>query len=256
MSWFRLRYGLVAVLILACSAPAAAQRGRWPNETPPPPLLARDVVFPEYEIRRLDNGLQVVYVGAHEQPAVNVRLLVRAGVSSDPTVKPGVAALSAQMLDQGTTSRSAQDIAETIDNIGGALGVGAGADLSFVNLIVMKDSFDLALEMLSEVTRFPAYSESEIERQRQQLLSGMKVSYDDPAYVSGLVFGRLVYGFHPYGLPHNGTPATLPRITRDDLVSFHQDHYLPNNAILAIVGDVTAEEAFDGVERALADRRW
>jgi len=71
--------------------------------------------------------------------------------------------------------------------------------------------------------------------------------------VSGLVFGRLVYGFHPYGLPQYGTPASLSRITRGDLVSFHRDHYLPNNAIMAVVGDVTADEAFDGVERAMAD---
>ncbi len=253
MSWGRLRCGLVLAISCACAAPAAAQRDGWPTETPPPPLLARDIVFPEYEIRRLDNGLQVVYVGAHEQPVVSVRLLVRAGVSSDPTVMPGVAALAAQMLDQGTTNRSAQGIAETIDNVGGALIVGAGFDWSFINLIVMKDSFDLSLEMLSEVTRFPAYAESEVERQRQQILSGMQVSYEDPAYVSGLVFGRLVYGFHPYGVPHNGTPASLSRITRDDLASFHQEHYLPNNAILAVVGDVTAEEAFDGVARAVAD---
>ncbi len=255
MSGLGLRYGLVVTLSLGLlyAAPAAAQRVSWPSETAPPPLLAGDVVFPEYEIRTLDNGLQVVYVGAHEQPVVNVRLLVRAGVSSDPTVKHGVAALAAQMLDQGTTSRSAQGIAETIDNVGGALGVGAGADLSFINVIVMKDSFDLALEMLSDVTRFPAYAEPEIERQRQQLLSVMQVSYEDPAYVSGVVFGRLVYGFHPYGVPQYGTPASLSRITRSDLVSFHRDHYLPNNAIMAVVGDVTADEAFDGVARAVAD---
>ena len=248
-----LRWVLAVVLLGTCIAVAAAQRPRWPNETPPPPLLARDVEFPDYEIRRLDNGLQVVYVGAHEQPAVNVRLLVRAGVSSDPTAKPGVAALAAQMLDQGTTSRTAQQIAETIDNIGGALGVGAGPDWSFINVLVMKDSFDLALEMLSDIARRPVYAEAEIERQRQQLLSSMQVSYDDPAYVSGVVFGRLVYGQHPYGLPGNGTPASVPRITRDDLISFHREQYLPNNAIIAVVGDVTAEEAFDGVTRALAD---
>ena len=241
------------VLTLASVLPASAQRVQWPREDPPPPLLAPDVKFPDYELRRLDNGLQVVYVGAHEQPAVNVRLLVRAGTSSDPTVKPGLAAMTAQLLDQGTTMRGAQEIAQTIDSIGGAMAVGAGTDLSYVNVLVLKDSFDLALDMLSDVARNPAYAQTEVDRQRQQVLSEMQVSYDDPAYVSSIVFGRLVYGAHPYGMPRNGTPQSLMRITRNDLIEFHRNHYLPNNAILAVVGDITAEEAFAGVARALSD---
>ena len=247
---------LAAVLLaltLGGPGPALAQAVDWPSETPPPPLLAPDIVFPEYELRRLPNGLQVFVVGAHEQPVVNVRLLVRAGASSDPEHKPGVAALAAQMLNQGTTSRTAQQIAETIDNVGGGLSVGAGSDLSFVNILVMKDSFDLALDLLSDIVRRPAYAPIEIERQRQQLLSGMQVSYDDPGYIASIVFERLVYGEHPYGTPTSGTPASVQQITREDLVGFHESHYMPNNAILAVVGDVTADEAFDGVSRMLGD---
>jgi len=244
---------MVGVLALTATLAATAQTIQWPRETPPPPLLAPDVEFPEYEIRRLDNGLQVVYVGSYEQPAVNVRLLIRAGTSSDPSAKPGLAALTAQLLDQGTATRGAQEIAQTIDSIGGAMAVGAGMDLSFVNVLVLKDSFDVALSMLSDVARNPAYARAEIERQRQQLLSNMRVSYDDPAFVSSMVFGRLVYGSHPYGMPQNGTPQSLAQIASDDLIEFHRKHYLPNNAILAVVGDLTAEEAFDGVARALSD---
>lgn len=255
--------GLVAGVVcgLLVAAPVAAQRGTaraagvadWPSEDPPPPLLEPDVIFPDYEVRTLDNGLQVVFVGHHEQPAVNVRLLVRAGASSDPAGTPGVAALAAQLLDQGTTTRSAQEIARQVDYVGGALAVGAASDLSFVNAIVMSDSFDLALDVLSDVARNPAYAPAELERQRQQVLSGMQVSYDDPGYLASVVFNRLVYGFHPYGMPHNGTPESVRAIGREDLVRFHASHYMPNNAALAIVGDVTAQEAFAGVERALGD---
>ena len=245
---------LVAVAwVLAGATLAPAQTVDWPSESPPPPLLAPDITFPDYEIRRLPNGLQVVVVGAHEQPVVNVRLLVRAGAANDPEDKPGVAALAAQMLNQGTTSLTAQQIAETVDNIGGGLSVGAGSDLSFVNVLMMNDSFDVALELLSDIARRPAYSPSEITRQRQQLFSGMRVSYDDPAYIAGIVFERLVYGQHPYGTPNTGTPASLQQITREDLVEFHAAHYMPNNAILAVVGDVTADQAFEGVTRVLGD---
>ncbi len=242
---------VVATASLAFAGIANAQTVRWPAESPPPPLLAPDIVFPKYELRTFDNGLQVVHVGAHEQPAVNVRLLVRAGASSDATALPGLAAMAARMLDQGTDRQSAQEIAQTIDNIGGALNVGAGADLSFINLLVLKDSFDLALTMLSEIVRSPAYADAEIQRQRQQLMSGMRISYGDTSYISGVVFGRLVYGFHPYGMPRNGTPVSLLAITRSKLMDFHRTHYLPNNSILAIVGDVTADKAFEGAARAL-----
>ncbi len=233
--------------------PVNAQTNDWPNEDPPPPLLRREVVFPEFETWTLDNGLRVVYVGHHEQPAVNVRLLLRAGASSDPSDKLGVASLVGQLLDQGTTTRTAPEIAGVIDNVGGALVAGASGELSFVDVLVMKDSFDLGLDMLADVTRRPAFAPQEIERQRQQVLSSLQVSYDDPAYVATVVFNRLVYGFHPYGMPSSGTPESVRAITRDDLVAFHRMYYLPNNAVIAVVGDVSAEEAFQGVERALGD---
>ena len=255
MSRRALGVALGVAAAVAMAAPAVAQRaGRaidWPREAPPPALLERPVTFPEYEIRTLANGLRVVYVGHHEQPAVTVRLLVAAGASNDPSGKPGVAAMAARLLDEGTTTRPAQEIARIVDYVGGALDVGAGSDLSFVNAIVLSDDFDLALEILSDVTRRPAFAPEEIERQRQQVLSAMQVSHDDPAYLADIVFNRLVYGFHPYGVPPNGTPESVRAITRDDLVTFHRTHFMPNNAVIAVVGDVTAEEAFAGVELAL-----
>ena len=242
-----------AVMTLAFPPNATAQRVDWPREQPPPPLVRRAMVFPQYEIRSLPNGLQVIYVGHHEQPAVSVRMILRAGTASDPAGKPGVAQLAGRLLDQGTTTRSAQEIATAIDSIGGALGVGAARELSYVDALVMKDSFDVALDLVSDVARRPAFDPAEIDRQRSQVLSSFQVSYEDPAYVAGVVFNRLVYGFHPYGMPQGGTPESVRAITRDDLMAFHRTHYLPNNALMAVVGDVTADEAFAGIERVFGD---
>lgn len=247
------RAAVVACLLLACGSTARAQIREWPSEGPPRPLPARDVQFPPYEVRNLPNGLQVVVVLHHEQPAVSVRLLVRAGSAYDPPGKGGLATLASSLLDQGTTTRNAQEIADTIDSIGGGLGSGAGSDLSFINVVVMKDSFNLGLELLSDVARHPAFAADEIERQRQQALSGMRVSYEDPDYIAGSVFDRLVYGFHPYGVPNGGTPQSLQKLTRDDLLDYHRRYFAPNNCILAIVGDVTAEEAFAASGRILGD---
>ncbi len=242
--------GLHLTLALGVASLASAQVIDWPTERPPRPLAARQVNFPPYQVRTLPNGLQVVAVSHHEQPAVSIRLIVRAGGAQDPATKPGVAYLAASLLDQGTTSKNAEQIATAIDSIGGAIGAGAGSDLTFINAAVMKDSLGLALDLVSELARQPAFAPEEIDRQRQQILSGLKVSYDDPDYLAGVVFDRLVYGFHAYGKPDSGTPESITAITRGDLLDFHKRWFAPNNAILAIVGDVAADEAFKGAERA------
>ncbi|SVA07072.1 uncharacterized protein METZ01_LOCUS59926, partial [marine metagenome] len=148
----------------------------WPIQKPPAPLTRKELQFPTYEVRTLKNGLQVIAVLQHEQPIVSMRLLIGAGSAHDSVEQPGLAELLATLLDQGTTTRNAKEIAETIDTVGGAIGVGAGADLSFVNVVVMKDSLELALDLLADIARNPAFSPAEISRQRQQILSGLQVA--------------------------------------------------------------------------------
>jgi len=242
-----------SALFCLVGAIAFAQTRQWPSERPPSPLAARDIKFPPYELQTLPNGLQVVAVLHHEQPVVNMRLLIRAGASFDPKNKLGLAHMAASLLDQGTKTKSASELNDEIDFIGGAMGAGAGTDLTFVNMIVMKDSFERGMRMLSEMARQPGFAQAEIDRQKQQTLSGLQVSLQDPEYVANSVFDRLVYGFHPYGLPETGTPETVSSITRDDLVAFHQKYFAPNNAIFAIVGDVTADEAFTTAKKVFTD---
>jgi zinc protease len=237
---------LACALAGACARPAAAQgQARdWPSERPPHALTPRDITFPPYQVQTLPNGLQVVAVLHHEQPAVSMRLLVRTGSAADPKGKLGLDHLLASLLDQGTATRSAQEVNDAIDFIGGAVNTGAGSDLTYINMVVMKDSFETGMRMLDEMTEHPAFSFEEIDRQRQQIASGLRVSLEDPEYLADAVFDRLVYGAHPYGLPDNGTPESLGGVTRADLLAFHEKYFVPNNAILAIVGDVTADEAF------------
>src|SRR3954469_18975996 len=139
-----------------------AQVRDWPSERPPQPLPAREVRFPPYSVKTLANGLQVIAVSQNEQRAVSLRLIVRAGGALDSADKPGVATLAAALLDQGTTSKNAAQIASSVDSIGGALGTGAGSDLSFVNAIVMKDGLGFALDMVSDIVRHPAFAPEEI----------------------------------------------------------------------------------------------
>jgi zinc protease len=240
-----LRGGLILALLLTSAANGIAQtRGN-----PPRPLQARDVKFPPYQLQTLPNGLQVVVVMHHEQPVVSMRMIVRAGGALDPKGKNGLAELTASVLTQGAAGKTATELNGAVEFMGAALDAGAGTDLSFVNMIVMKDSFETGLRMLSDVARLPNFAAEEIDRQRQQMLSSLQVSFEDPEFIANMVFRRLVFGFHPYGMPQTGTPETLAAITRDDLVAYHRRNFIPNNAILAVVGDVTEEEAFDGVKK-------
>jgi zinc protease len=152
------------------AAAVRAQTVEWPSERPPRSLPARDIKFPPYEIQTLANGLKVVAVLHHEQPVVSMRMIVGTGTSSDPKGKLGLAHLLASLLDQGTTSKSAQQMNDAIDSIGGAMGAGAASDLSFVNMVVMKDSFEPGMRMLSDMVGSGVLAE-EIDRQRQRQLS-------------------------------------------------------------------------------------
>src|SRR3954451_11160953 len=162
---------LVPVLLfLFFAAPASSQTRNWPSEGPPRPLPARELTFPAYELRTLPNGMQVVVVLHHEQPVVSMRMIVRAGAAQDPQNKAGLADLAASLLDQGTTAKSARQVQDEIDFMGGSMEAGAGTDLTFVNVLVMKDGFEAGLRILSDIARSPGFAAEEIERQRQQAL--------------------------------------------------------------------------------------
>ena len=250
----RLReHALLIVLIAAAPAVVCAQSTGWPSERPPRPLEPQPVTFAHYELKTLPNGLTVVVVRQTEQPVISVRMLIRAGSAQDPAGKPGMASMVAALLDQGTTTRSASDIADAIDFMGGGLGLGAGTDLSYANTILLQSNFDEGMQLLADVIRRPAFAAEEVERQREQVLSGLKVSYQDPDYVAAAVEERLIFGFHPYGQPGNGTPESVQAITRDDLIAFHKRWYHPNNTLIAVVGDVSVEKALATVEKTFGD---
>ncbi len=244
---------LATLACLLAAAVSAAAQARWPADSPPRPLPARSVQFPPYERHTLPNGLEVIVVLHDEQPVVSMRMIVGAGGARDPKGKLGLANLLSSLLTQGTTEQTANELNEQVDFIGAAMGAGAGSDMTLLNMIVMKDSFQLGLKILSDIARRPAFAQAEIDRQRQQMLSALKVSFEDPEFIADAVFQRLVYGFNPYGLPQTGTFESLAGITRADLVDFHQRYFVPNNAVIAVVGDVTGEEALEGVKKAFGD---
>jgi len=209
-------------------------------------------LFPKASSKTLPNGLQVFVVTDSSEPAVAVRLVIlSAGSIKDPVGMPGVAQMTASMLTQGTEKRSARDIAETIDFVGGSLEAGAGKDATNVTLDVVKKDLQTGFDLLSDVVLHPAFRSDELDRQRQQLLSSLTVQYSSPEYLASVVFSRAVYGSSPYGWPGEGTPETVKKLASKDLSDFHATNYAPNQAFLAFAGDITPEEAFATAEKYL-----
>jgi zinc protease len=206
--------------------------------------------FPSAATRTLPNGLRIFVITDRRQPSVAVSLvMMSAGTVHDPAGMPGVASMTSAMLTQGTASRSAQQFAQAIDSVGGHISASADGDATSASLTVVARDMDLGMELLADAVLHPALSDQELGRQRQQALSGLQVQYSDAGYLASAVFDRTVYGGSQYGLPGEGTPDSVKKIQRDDLVKFHDSSYAPNAALLAFAGDVTPERAFALAEK-------
>jgi zinc protease len=242
------------------SRPSESQEEKKPSGIVPPGVkLAPEMPsagtpnpfeFPNAASKTLPNGLRVFAVSDRRGAAVAVRLVIlTAGAIKDPEGTPGVAQMTANLLTQGTEKRSAKEIAEAIDFVGGSLSALAGKDATTVTLDVVKKDLNGGLDLMSDVVLHPAFRSEELDRQRQQLLSGLTLQYSDPSYLASMVFNRVVYGTSPYGWPEEGTPETVKKLQRGELAKFHDANYAPNQALLAFAGDVTAEEAFAAAEK-------
>jgi zinc protease len=241
---------IVAALLATVFAAAAASWAAAVPPSPPPPQPLRELRFPPFAERTLGNGLRLIAIERHTEPEVSLRLLLPAGKLYEPNARAGLAAATADLLAEGTAGRSAQQIAAAIDGVGGTLDASAGADFASISVAVTADQLDLALELLADVVLHPSFPAEEVERWRRKSLSTLEFQRASPGYLADVAFQRLVYGAHPYGSPALGTPESLHGLTRDDVVSFHHAHYLPNGAILAVVGDFRPAEALAAVERA------
>jgi zinc protease len=216
----------------------------------PAPGAPRTFEFPKATTKTLPNGLRVFVVTDHREPAIAARLVIlSAGSIQDPAGMPGVAGMTAGLLTQGTATRSAKEIAEAIDFVGGTLEAKAGRDATTVTLDLVRKDLGVGMDLLSDVVLHPAFRTEELDRQRQQLLSDLEVQYSDPNYLATLAFARTLYGSSPYGMPEAGTPATVKKLQREDFVKFHDANYAPNQALLGFAGDITPEDAFAIAEK-------
>ena len=201
------------------------------------PWTAAAAVLGHREV--LPNGMVLLVAEQRAVPIATATMLIQAGAILDPQDKPGVANLVAELLTQGTKTRTAPQISEAIEFVGGSLSVEAGQELTTVSLSLPSKDLDVGLDVMADVLLNPTFGQADLDRKRQEVIAGIKRKQEDPSTVSWETFLPLVYGSHPYGRPVEGTEASVAAITRDDVARFHEAYFRPNKTILAVVGDVS-----------------
>jgi zinc protease len=237
-----------ALLMLALTTTYAAEIPGLPPPAEPRPLK---ILVPHE--RTLENGLRVLVVERPGVPLVSAELVVRSGSECDPPTLAGLMSFTAGLLTQGTTTRSAPELAQQIEALGATLTAESGWDATRVELTTLSAQTGPALELLADVVRRPKFDRKEIDRHRRQELDDLRLALEEPAEVARAVARRLALGESPYAHPTDGTLASLPRITRAEIVALHARTFVPSNALLILAGKITAEESWALVEKTFGD---
>ena len=212
--------------------------------------------FPEVDRATLSNGMRVIVAERDAVPVVQFRLQMNAGYASDQFGSPGTAKLAMEMLDEGTTSMDALEIADALAGLGATLSTGSNLDYSVANLSALRENLDASLEIYADVVLNPAFPDGELERLRRLQLAAIEQEQVTPDSMAFRVFPKLLFGEgHAYSLPltGSGTRASVEAITRADIFDFHTTWFKPNNATMIVAGDITLDEVLPRLEAAFAD---
>ena len=212
------------------------------------------VNLPKAQEATLSNGLRVVLLESHKVPTFSMQMVILSGGLSDPAEHRGLASFTASLLREGTQKRSSREIAEQVEALGGLLSAGAGLSsfTSNINASGLVENLDPMLDIFADVIRNPKFPLEEVEKFKARTLAQLQYQRSIPQFLAQERFNRAIYGEHPGSLV-SPPPESLKRTTPADLAKFHLTYYRPNNAILAIVGDVTLKEIMPKLERAFSD---
>ncbi len=210
------------------------------REKQPAAAAARAVRVPVPESFQLPNGLTIIAMPqTGGLPVVSATLVVRSGSDANPVEKPGLASFTAALLDQGTATRSALQLADEVAQIGASLNTGTSRDASTLTTNSLSRNFPAALALLADVALKPSFPAEEVERVRARRLADLVEQRGNPVQIATNVTGRTLYGTHQYGFSETGTVESNKQLTRDDLQTFWRQHFVPGNAALVVTGAIS-----------------
>ena len=202
----------------------------------------------------LANGLHLMVLEDHRVPIVSFQLQIQgAGGYYDPADQPGLASFTASLMREGTTTKSARQIAQTLDTLAASLSVSAGqaAQSATLGSRCLSEHFDQVLGLVGDVLLHPAFAQEELDRLNVQRRAQLVQERANPSFLAQEMFAKVTYGTHPAGRVTT-TAAFVDAVTRDQLAAFHRDRYAPDFAVLAIAGDITFADARQKIETAFA----
>ncbi|MGH7741058.1 MAG: M16 family metallopeptidase [Candidatus Eiseniibacteriota bacterium] len=220
---------------------------------PAVPSRAAPVSLPPVTRARLKNGLTVLIVPNHRLPVVSLRLVARAGSAMDPPGREGLAGLSANLMTQGAGARSARQLVEDIEFVGGALDASAGAEQLVVTCEILSRNLNLGLELFHDVIVLPTFPPEEFARGKSEALASIASDRDDPATVADNGALPFAFGQSALGHPVSGWERSVSAVTRAEVVAFHAGHVTPANSMLAVVGDVDPAALLAELQQRFAD---
>ena len=233
------------------TASAGADRAKAPEPGTPPELK-----LPKLQRNTLSNGLKVILAERHEVPLVDFWMALDGGYAADQFAAPGTASMTTSLLDGGTSTRTALQISDQLAMLGARLNANSNLDLSFVRLSALKSKLDDSLELYADVILNPSFPESDFARLQKQRLAAIEREKNTPVQMALRVFPALLYGKgHAYGNPltGSGTSESVAKMTRNDLIKFHNVWFRPNGATLIVAGDTSLNELKPKLEKLFAN---
>lgn len=235
--------------VVADSAPVKDDfdRSKMPTVGPNPKFTPPPIVR-----RKLSSGLEVLIAERHTLPILSLQLVFKGGQNLEPEGKEGLAGLTAGLLTEGTATLDSLGLAGALSEIGADIGANSDRESSSLGLTTLTKHADRGLELFADVLTHPAFPEKELERLRKQKLAALARRADNAQAVAGVVFPKTLYGgTHPYG--RIDSIKSVEGIQRSDVEALYKSIYIPNNAALIVVGDITPDAAVAKLETALKD---
>jgi zinc protease len=232
------------------TASAGADRSKAPETGTPPELK-----LPKLQRATLSNGMKVILAERHEVPLVDFWLTLDAGFAADQFATPGTASMTTALLDGGTKTRTALQISDQLKMLGAELRANSNLDLTTVRFSALKAKMDPSLDLFADVVLNSSFPEVDFKRQQKLQIAAVQREQNTPVQMALRVFPGLLYGKdHAYGntLTGSGTIDSLSKMTREDIIKFHDAWFRPNNATLIVVGDTTLAEVKPKLEKLFA----
>ena len=245
----------VALTVVGRSKAGAAPVGNpLDRSVPPPSAPAAAFRAPTPEVRQLANGMPVWILPRRDLPIIATTFVLDAGASTHGPDRGGLASLTADLLDEGTTTRTSQAIALAAEGMGTGLTVSAGWDGAYVGMQCLSPHWDASLDLAVDVLRNPSFPREEWLRIHAQTLAGLQAARDSAeARANRMMLRALFPPEHPYRLPAEGDEGTVARLAVDDLRSFHRARYRPSGAACVVAGDVDPDAVVARLDALLGD---